>query len=204
MVTEQFISTGSCQTFSLTAGDAKSQPVLLLHGMKFQAETWKSLGTLDLLANNGFHAIAVDMPGFGKSPDCDLEHGQVVSHVIKQQNLARPVLIGPSMGGRTCLEFALDTPNVIGGLVLIGAVGVVENKDRLAELSVPTLIVWGSTDTVSPLENGRLLAEELGDARLAVIDQAPHPCYLDQPDHWHRELLLFLQQRFQQTLVKQS
>ena len=41
--------------------------VLLLHGKKFTSKTWLDLSTLKVLAERGHRAIAVDLPGFGKS-----------------------------------------------------------------------------------------------------------------------------------------
>lgn len=39
--------------------------VLIIHGAAYCAQTWKDLGTLDYLAQRGFRAIAIDMPGYG-------------------------------------------------------------------------------------------------------------------------------------------
>jgi abhydrolase domain-containing protein 14 len=96
------------------------------------------------------------------------------------------------MGGRIALEFALNHPGILGGLVLVGAVGVEENRDRLADLSIPVLIIWGSEDQISPLANSDILLESINGAERVIIDGAPHPCYLDQPDTWHAAVLDFL------------
>ena len=47
--------------------DSLPQSVLLLHGASFKAETWRQIGTLDILPKEGYHAVAVDLPGFGDS-----------------------------------------------------------------------------------------------------------------------------------------
>lgn len=182
---------GFCDIHYLEAGNTKDQTVILLHGMKFQAATWQDLGTLEQLTNAGFHAIAIDMPGFGKSPACEIDRNTVLSQFIEETG-KNTVLAGPSMGGRIALEFTLKNQNDLNGLVLIGSVGVQENKDELHTINIPTLIIWGSEDQISPLENCELLHSSIAGAKKIIIDGAPHPCYLDNSEIWHRKLLNFL------------
>lgn len=187
------ITVDSCQIHFLETGEANGTDILLLHGMKFTAQTWKDLGTLDVLADAGYHSLAVDLPGFGDSPACDSSPDQVLVDCIVAKKLNKPILIGPSMGGRVALEFCLEHPDLVGGLVLIGAVGVEENKSRIPRIDVPTLIVWGGEDAISPIDNGHLLHKKIGGSHFYVIDGAPHPCYLEQPEIWHKELVSFLE-----------
>jgi abhydrolase domain-containing protein 14 len=186
------IDASSCCLHCLEAGKADGLDVILLHGMKFQAATWQELGTLDKLAAAGFHPLALDMPGFGKSAACEADQDKVLADCIVQGELNRPVLIGPSMGGRLALEFALNHPGILGGLILVGAVGVAENKDRLAQLDLPVLILWGGADQISPLENSDILLDNIKGAKRMILEGSPHPCYLDQPDAWHKAVLDFL------------
>lgn len=192
-VMQRSVVAGHCEIHYLEAGPPVGQDIVLLHGMKFAAETWRDLGTLDVLAGAGKHAVALDLPGFGASPACASGPGEVLADFITRMKLAKPVFIGPSMGGRVALEFCLDHPALVSALVLVGAVGVGENRERLARVTVPTLIVWGGADAVSPIDNGRLLHEKISASSFFVIDGAPHPCYLDQPAIWHRELVSFLE-----------
>ncbi len=193
--TQQFDCQGH-PVHSLQAGPDAGPLVLLLHGMKFQAATWQETGTLAKLAEAGYRAVALDMPGFGKTPAADIKPAEVLKAAINQASPNRVVLLGPSMGGRIVLEFTLVHPDLVNGLILVGAVGIQENRERLKEISLPCLAVWGGEDAISPLANGRLLQQEIKDAELAVIEGAPHPCYLDQPDEWHRILLQFMTDKF--------
>ncbi|RUM37351.1 MAG: alpha/beta hydrolase [Desulfobulbus sp.] len=182
------IEASSCCLHCLETGKPDAQAVLLLHGMKFSAATWDELSTLDLLAAAGCHCLALDMPGFGQSPVCESKHDTVLSEFIRQGEISKPVLIGPSMGGRIALEFALNHPGILGGMILVGAVGVEENKDRLSQLDLPVLLLWGGEDQISPLENSDTLL-----AAVKGANGAPHPCYLDQPETFHAVVIEFLQ-----------
>jgi len=186
------IAVSGCELHYLEAGSSDKPPVVLLHGMKFQAATWEQLGTLNKIAEAGFHAIALDMPGFGSSPPCDLSPDSVLTEFFQQLGLQSPILVGPSMGGRISLEFALDHPALLGGLVLIGSVGVAENQERLAQLKLPLLIVWGSEDQIAPPAHADLLHKAVAGSTKVVIDSAPHPCYLEEPEKWHDTLINFL------------
>ncbi len=193
-ITSEYIDISPCRVHVLQAGDPGGRHILLLHGMKFDAATWEKLGTLSVLAAAGWRAVAVDMPGFGRSQPCDLEANTVLAGLINSLEMNSPVIVGPSMGGRLALEFALAYPDLPGALVLIGAVGVEENRDRLDGIVIPTLLVWGADDQVSPVANSDILLEGIQDSRRVIIESAPHPCYLDKPDIWHRELTAFLDQ----------
>jgi len=194
-ITEQKIDCRGCVLHCLEGGRPDGAVVILLHGMKFQAETWRELGTLEVLAGMGLRVLAVDMPGFGRSPACPAQPVEVLARLYDRLGLDRAVLIGPSMGGRIALEFAITHPSRIAGLILIGAVGVEENRADLALITAPTLIVWGGEDQISPLANSDILLAELKDARRDIYPGAPHPCYLEEPDRWHTSLRTFFTHR---------
>jgi abhydrolase domain-containing protein 14 len=180
----------------LEAGKPENTTVLLLHGMSFTAETWKELGTIELLAREGYHAVAVEMPGFGRSPASDARPGTVLKEFLAQKAIEAPVLVGPSMGGRISLEFCLVYPDLVGGLILIGPVGVKENASRLPEIGVPCLAIWGGDDTISPPANAEIIESRVKDSKTVIFPGAPHPCYLQETDKWHETLLSFLKSNF--------
>ena len=191
-ITEQTIDLDGCLIYGLEAGPIEGRCVILLHGMKFQAETWRELGTLAALADLGLYVLAIDMPGFGKSAPSELSPGEVLARLYRQQRLAQAILIGPSMGGRIAMEFAIAHPEKITGLVLVGAVGVAENQGGLSRITAPVLVIWGGEDQVSPLSNSDILLKELATAKREIYPDAPHPCYLQQTDRWHASLQTFI------------
>lgn len=180
----------------LRSNEPARKTVLFLHGMKFNGATWETLGTLAKVEEEGFDVCALDLPGFGGSPKADVSPVQVLKQVILSQKIEKPILIGPSMGGKVSLDFVLAQPELVGGLVLIGAVGVAELVEQLSSIKVPTLIVWGSEDTISPLSNAHLLDSHIPESSLVMVQGAPHPCYLKEPDIWHWELSSFLKANF--------
>ncbi|MCF8142771.1 MAG: alpha/beta hydrolase [Deltaproteobacteria bacterium] len=190
-ITKKTISAGPCELNSLHApGTGKS--IILLHGANFSAETWHEIGTLDQLARAGFEVLALDMPGFGLSSECRIPTVEVLAGGIQALGMVRPVLIGPSMGGRHCQEFIFTRPDMVGGLVLVGSVDIEKNNDRFKMIEVPCLLVWGSDDKVSPVKNAKFLHQEIPNSRLVIVEGGSHPCYLDRPEVWHKELLGFL------------
>ena len=63
---------------------------------------------------------------------------------------------------------------------------------RLGEIKVPTLVMWGTADSVFPVAGAESLAAAIPDAELLLLEGAPHPAYLDQPDLFHERLLEFV------------
>ncbi len=165
--------------------------MLFLHGKAFQAETWQELGTLQAAVDAGFSVLAIDLPGFGKTAEAAISPAVIISGVMAATAHKDIILIGPSMGGKIALEFSLKNPDKVMALVLVGAVGVQENKDQLHELPESTLIIWGENDQISDPANGTLLNESVPDSQLVIFKGAKHPCYLEQPELWHTTLLNF-------------
>ncbi len=55
---------------------------------------------------------------------------------------------------------------------------------------VPALIVYGEMDKMGTKASSLLKA--IPDSRVLMIPGASHPCYLDDPELFHKELLSFL------------
>jgi pimeloyl-ACP methyl ester carboxylesterase len=64
--------------------------------------------------------------------------------------------------------------------------------EKLADMDVPTLIIWGREDRVIPLPTGRKMHEILNSARFRLIDHAGHCPNIDQPDEFNGLVLDFM------------
>lgn len=65
--------------------------------------------------------------------------------------------------------------------------------DRLGEIQVPTLVVCGRDDSLTPPKYAEFLADRIGEARLEIIDGAGHMVMIERPEEFNRKVLAFLQ-----------
>ena len=177
----------------LEAGPADGLPVLLLHGAAFHSGTWQGLGTLIYLGSRGYRACAVDLPGFGKSGRSDAAPLAFMEALLGAIGLDRPVVVSPSMSGAFALPLAVEKPDLIRGFVPVAPAGLGSYRDRLSGIRVPTLVVWGTADTMMPVAGADDLAGQIPNSRKLLMEGAPHPCYLDNPDLFHTTLVSFLE-----------
>lgn len=180
--------------FRRTAGPADGRPVLLLHGAAFDSETWQKLGTIDALANAGHRVIAVDLPGFGKSPARRSDPSSFGIELLDHLGIDRVVVVSPSMSGGASLPLVLHHPDRVAGYVPIAPVGSLEYAKKLKNCPVPTLVIWGEKDQLFPAAQAAVLAEGFERAEVLILPGARHPAYLDQPEMFHEALLKFITQ----------
>ncbi len=176
----------------LTAGPEKGRAVLLLHGGRYDSGTWKKLGTLDVLADAGYRAVAIDLPGAGKSPGWKVDQKTLLVELIGSLDIGRPVVVSPSRSGNLSFPLILDHPEKVSGYVPIAPVGVSEYASKLKESPVPALVVWGEQDRLFRPAMAKTLAASFKTAEVVILPKAKHPAYLDQPDLFHEALLKFL------------
>ena len=176
----------------LRAGPDKGRAILLLHGGKFDSGTWKKIGTLDVLADAGYRALAIDLPGSGKSPGWSVDPKTFLVELIAVLDIGRPVVLSPSRSGNLSFPLILDHPEKVSGYVAIAPVGVKQYASRLKESPVPALIIWGEQDRLFPPAMATTLARSFKKAKVVILSGAQHPAYLDQPHLFHKALLNYL------------
>ncbi len=164
-------------------------PVVLLHGARFTKETWRELGTLDGVLGDR-RVLAVDWPGSGASPGpAPREAAGFLRQLFEELDLDRPVLVAPSRAG-CALAALLGSPTALSGAI---AVAPACGEDFPPDSPVPARVLWGTADRVLPFERAADLAARFRAGRVEAFPGASHPCYLDDPDRFHRVVREFLE-----------
>jgi pimeloyl-ACP methyl ester carboxylesterase len=95
--------------------------LIALHPLALESTAFAGVGRL--LAGRGLRTLAVDLPGFGRTPAPEgrLTPARLAAPVVE---LARsletpPLLLGFSLGGRVALEAALTAPEAFRAVVLV-------------------------------------------------------------------------------------
>jgi haloalkane dehalogenase len=65
-------------------------------------------------------------------------------------------------------------------------------EGRLAELGVPTLLLWGAEDPFAPLAGARRFEREIPGSEVVVLEGTGHFVVADAPDRYAEELVRFL------------
>jgi len=99
-------------------------PVVLIHGSYGSLQDYTYSIFKDVAAR--YHAIAVDLPGHGRSRRTRLvmtltDHAEALHELLVDLKVQNPVLVGHSWGGAVVLAYALKYPDEVSGIVLLAA-----------------------------------------------------------------------------------
>lgn len=127
-MTEHTVQVNGKDIFVAAAG--AGAPVVLLHGGGPGASGMSNYSrNIDALAEH-YRVIVPDMPGYGRSfkgVDGRDPFGFLADHIrgmLDQLGIHRAHLVGNSYGGACALRLALDTPQRVNKLVLMGPGGI--------------------------------------------------------------------------------
>jgi abhydrolase domain-containing protein 14 len=176
----------------LIEGREGGRPVVLLHGASFTAETWKEIGTMAALAQAGYMAYAIDLPGHGKSSPSLGTPRTWLRVLLDLLKIETPVVVSPSMSGRFALPLVTEEPRRVSGFVAVAPVGIPQYQDSLDRISAPVLAVWGEHDNIIPLEQADVLVNGVKRGRKVIIPGGSHAPYMSDPAAFHAALLEFL------------
>ncbi|MBS4754037.1 alpha/beta fold hydrolase [Nocardioides sp. zg-ZUI104] len=157
-------------------------PFVLLHGGGPGASAWSNFGSALPRFAQSFRTLLVDQPGFGQSDKPEVKanyfrhSAEYVVKLLDELKIDRVHLLGNSLGGGTAMRLALEHPDRVGRLVLMGPGGLsvnlfhadpTEGVQRLMDFSMnpsrEALRAFISTMVV----NQALVTDELVEERFA-------------------------------------
>ena len=236
-------------------GDQPSQgkTPIFIHGAGGSSYPWTHLiGS----PSPGYRCIAIDLPGHGQSGgngrDSVKDYVDVLREFLKALNPGPYVLIGHSMGGAIVQLYALDRPEGLKGIVLVGtgarlrvaplvfdslegdftsaielstgwafsektspavvqpyiqetlkgspkvmindfrACDAFNIMDRVQEISLPTLIICGAEDKLTPTKYSQYLHDKIPGSTLEIIPDAGHMVMLEKPKEFNHAFQQFI------------
>ncbi len=159
-----FIDVDGVRVHYQEAGDVNAPAMVLIHGFASSTLVWSKVFLK--LAAAGFRVIALDMLGYGYSAkprngEYTIEsQARLLVRLLDALGIPRAIVVGSSYGGAVAATCALDYPDRVEKLILVGTV----NNNR--PLAFMLMRLFGSPvfgDVVSPLLIGsrRLLRRRM-------------------------------------------
>lgn len=155
------------------SGESKGD-VLLLHGARYDANTWVETGTLNALSEAGYNSIAVNLPGIRKG----VRPADLLLGVLAAFGLETPCLVSPSLSGKYSLPLLTEYSSKLSSFVPIAPV-FYEGFSASNLPSIPTLVVWGGEDKPGE-ERSKILLNSMEGSQAFKIEGAEHACYLEK------------------------
>lgn len=229
--------------------------ILFIHGAGGSGENWihQSAGI------QGYNLIAPDLPGHGLSagPASDniLAYREFIRSFAQELKLGSFFLAGHSMGGAIAMEFALEYPEALKGLIIVGsgarlrvnpaffeglsrgahpdeiirysyyqsafmekakldmekvpievyqadfkACDEFDNMNRVQNLLLPTLIICGLEDRMTPTKYSEYLSKVIQNSKIVIITDAGHMAMIEQPAQVNRAIGNFLAEQLEKKL----
>jgi len=107
--------------FVHNGGGGSKPPVVLIHGAGGSHLHWPS----EMRRLPGYRTYALDLPGHGKSTGRGLQsvsaYAESLLKWVESVNLHRAVFVGHSLGGAIVQHLALNAPDQVVGLGLVGS-----------------------------------------------------------------------------------
>ena len=111
-----------------TEGTPGAGRIALVHGF---AQTGACWGPVAAELARDHEVVRIDAPGHGRSTEDERDLWGAAAQVAAAGG--RAIYVGYSLGGRICLHLALARPELVRGLVLIGATpGIADPEERAA------------------------------------------------------------------------
>jgi pimeloyl-ACP methyl ester carboxylesterase len=193
-------------------GAVAAPVVLMLHGNGENLETMRQAGLFADFASAGAAVLAIDYPGYGRSPGTPSEAANLAAAeaawtwLVNNTKGRPPVIAGWSLGAAVAAQLAANHHDEPAGVILLSAWDRLDTVARLhfpgwmvstllsegydsayaaAQIAVPKLVVHGDRDPIIPIELGRNLFAALPAPKQWVeVPGASHNDLLARPDTW--------------------
>jgi pimeloyl-ACP methyl ester carboxylesterase len=200
-----FLSIDGIRVHFQEFGDRANPTLILIHGYTASVYVWKT--TAPLLADSGFHVLAVDLVGFGYSAkpawfDYTItSQARMISRFMDRLGIGQAVIVGSSYGGAVAATLALDYPDRVGKLVLVDAVinDDVKNHPILRLASIPgigelitpflvdskSFLRFRMHRTLAPANHHMITDERIANVRRPLNAADAHHSVLATSRNWH-------------------
>ena len=176
------------------AKDVGSGPVVVfIHGIASSSITWTNV--IPLL-EGGHRCIAIDLLGFGGSPQPAgaqytlTEHVGALARTIRALGLREPfVLVGHSMGGLIAPRYAARHPRRVRGLVLVSPPiytapsALSEERDRIVQQFYLRAYRWLRENRDFTIRNGGIIGDMLAIPRAMDINERTWEPFVKSLEH---------------------
>jgi pimeloyl-ACP methyl ester carboxylesterase len=203
--------------YDFTPGPTASPVLVFVHGLAASRDVWAAIASS--LAGR-FGVLRYDLRGHGDSAGVDTacqrsDLARDLVGLLEYLKIFSAVLVGHSAGGVIAMQTALDFPERVSGLVLVGTASACNDRtaqwyapipegrtfahvalamrslnqdpltERLREVSIPTLIIVGENDFLG-VGGSVILSRAIPDSELEIRAGHGHGVYLEEPQ-WFAE-----------------
>jgi pimeloyl-ACP methyl ester carboxylesterase len=163
------------------------EPLVLLHGGGPGASGWSNYSRNVEALGRSFQLIIPDLVGYGRSDKPELTgprfgiYASGVLGLLDHLGVSRAHVVGNSLGGGTALKIALDAPERIARLVLMGPAGLIAPSTPVPTVGIRQIMEFytGEGPTREKLRSflqtmiydSSFLTDELVDQRFAAATQ---------------------------------
>lgn len=109
-------------------------PVVWIHGGGPGASSWGNFQANMAQFGQGYRNLLFDMPGYGKSDKVAIEepvlnfNARQIAAALEELGIEKAHFVGNSLGGGTSCRVAIDYPDKVDRLVLMGAAGMMQHS----------------------------------------------------------------------------
>lgn len=204
---KQFTYKNNISVFYKRPG-GKKYTVLVIPGFSQSLESWIKIVKM---FPKDYSVIVLELPSKGKiKKDTALwsekDFADFCIEFIHEHIIGEIIFVGHSLGGKIAALISLSLQNRTRLLVLYGVGGVTANfsyKKKIIKIlknffynrtstinfssiykkiSVPTLLIYGEEDLITPIEVGKKISKIINHAKLKIIPQATHLAHKEHPD----------------------